>query len=85
ITDAEIPKEASPHECVEIILPLLLRNEIVHFLGFGNGSALTLFLLNFRPVSPAELRMLGKCPLTPEEAALVLAGLGYKRGIYIYY
>ncbi|KAK2979857.1 hypothetical protein RJ640_026599 [Escallonia rubra] len=196
ITDAEIPKEASPREYVEIILPLLLRNEIVHFLGFGNrlgfdpvpselqrlrckcnfhalkfvpkiqevGSLLIRrirkhdatrsmldkqLLGNFisnvplkghdtvrghsnylavhmrfevdmvayslcefgggeaeknnlqayreihfpllierlkklKPVSPAELRMLGKCPLTPEEAALVLAGLGYKRGTYIY-
>ncbi|KAK2995998.1 hypothetical protein RJ640_017362 [Escallonia rubra] len=184
ITDAEIPKEASPHEYVEIILPLLLRNEIVHFLGFGNrlgfdpvpselqfvpkiqevGSLLIRrirkhdatrsmldkqLLGNFisnvplkghdtvrghskylavhlrfevdmvayslcefgggeaeknnlqayreihfpllierlkklKPVIPAELRKLGKCPLTPEEAALVLAGLGYKRGTYIY-
>ncbi|KAK2983457.1 hypothetical protein RJ640_024453, partial [Escallonia rubra] len=195
ITDAEIPKEASPHEYVEIILPLLLQNEIVHFLGFGNrlgfdpvpselqrlrckcnfhalkfvpkiqevGSLLIRrirkhdatrsmldkqLLGNFisnvplkghdtvrshskylavhlrfevdmvayslcefgggeaennlqayreihfpllierlkklKPVIPAELRKLGKCPLTPEEAALVLAGLGYKRGTYIY-
>ncbi|KAE8673307.1 O-fucosyltransferase family protein isoform 2 [Hibiscus syriacus] len=37
-----------------------------------------------RPVSPAELRKLGRCPLTPEEAALVLAALGFKRGTYIY-
>lgn len=37
-----------------------------------------------RPVSLAELRKLGKCPLTPEEAALVLAALGFKRGTYIY-
>ncbi|KAK3027909.1 hypothetical protein RJ639_040592 [Escallonia herrerae] len=196
ITDAEIPKEASPHEYVEIILPLLLRNGIVHFLGFGNrlgfdpvpselqrlrckcnfhalkfvpkiqevGSLLIRrirkhdatrsmldkqLLGNFisnvplkghdtvrghskylavhlrfevdmvayslcefgggeaeknnlqayreihfpllierlkklKPVIPAELRKLGKCPLTPEAAALVLAGLGYKRGTYIY-
>lgn len=27
---------------------------------------------------------MGKCPLTPEEAALVLAGLGFKHGTYIY-
>ncbi|KAF3451301.1 hypothetical protein FNV43_RR07396 [Rhamnella rubrinervis] len=37
-----------------------------------------------KPVSPTELRKLGRCPLTPEEAALVLAGLGFKRGTYIY-
>lgn len=37
-----------------------------------------------RPISPSELRELGRCPLTPEEAALVLSGLGFKRGTYIY-
>lgn len=36
------------------------------------------------PISPVDLRNLGRCPLTPEEAALVLAGLGFKRGAYIY-
>uniref|UniRef100_A0A7N0UA50 O-fucosyltransferase family protein n=1 Tax=Kalanchoe fedtschenkoi TaxID=63787 RepID=A0A7N0UA50_KALFE len=36
------------------------------------------------PASPAELRMLGRCPLTPEEAALVLAAVGFERGAYIY-
>ncbi|KAM7505966.1 hypothetical protein LguiB_004870 [Lonicera macranthoides] len=40
--------------------------------------------INFRPVSPEELRRSGKCPLTPEEAALVLAGLGFKHKTYIY-
>ncbi|KAK3007354.1 hypothetical protein RJ639_017829 [Escallonia herrerae] len=50
ITDAEIPKEASTHEYVDIILRLLLRNEIVHFLGFGNR-------LGFDPV-PSELQRL---------------------------
>ncbi|VVA92937.1 unnamed protein product [Arabis nemorensis] len=37
-----------------------------------------------KSVSPDELRKTGKCPLTPEEATLVLAGLGFKRGTYIY-
>ncbi|XAR59264.1 hypothetical protein NMG60_11015008 [Bertholletia excelsa] len=37
-----------------------------------------------RPISAVELRRLGRCPLTPEEAALVLAGLGFKRGTFIY-
>ena len=37
-----------------------------------------------RPISPTELRKLGRCPLTPEEAGLVLAGLGFKRGTFIY-
>lgn len=40
--------------------------------------------MNFRPISPEELRRSGKCPLTPEEAALVLAGLGFKHKTYIY-
>ncbi|KAL1212827.1 O-fucosyltransferase 8 [Cardamine amara subsp. amara] len=37
-----------------------------------------------KSVSPEELRKTGKCPLTPEEATLVLGGLGFKRGTYIY-
>lgn len=37
-----------------------------------------------RLVSPEDLRVLGKCPLTPEEAALVLAGLGFKSRTYIF-
>ncbi|KAJ0986040.1 hypothetical protein J5N97_004396 [Dioscorea zingiberensis] len=35
-------------------------------------------------VSPSELRMLGRCPLTPEEAALMLSALGFKSRTYIY-
>ncbi|KAL4335818.1 hypothetical protein GQ457_07G029700 [Hibiscus cannabinus] len=41
-------------------------------------------LRNSKPVSPVELRKLGRCPLTPEEAALVLAALGFKPETYIY-
>ncbi|KAL6574101.1 hypothetical protein OROHE_001643 [Orobanche hederae] len=41
-------------------------------------------LKKMKPVSPTELRKMGRCPLTPEEAALVLAGLGFDRGTYIY-
>ncbi|GAV89009.1 O-FucT domain-containing protein [Cephalotus follicularis] len=41
-------------------------------------------LKQLKPISPEELRKLGKCPLTPEEAALVLAAVGFKRGTYIY-
>ncbi|KAI9395986.1 hypothetical protein POPTR_004G058900v4 [Populus trichocarpa] len=36
------------------------------------------------PISSSVLRNLGRCPLTPEEAALMLAGLGVKHGTYIY-
>ncbi|CAN8313569.1 unnamed protein product [Cochlearia groenlandica] len=37
-----------------------------------------------KQVSAEELRQKGKCPLTPEEASLVLAGLRFKKGTYIY-
>ncbi|CAN0853492.1 O-fucosyltransferase 8 [Linum grandiflorum] len=37
-----------------------------------------------KPISTEEMRKTGKCPLTPEEAGLVLAGLGFKRGTHIY-
>ncbi|TKY71855.1 GDP-fucose protein O-fucosyltransferase [Spatholobus suberectus] len=195
ITDADLAKEATPADYIKIVLPLLLRNGVVHFLGFGNrlgfdplpsdiqrlrckcnfhalkfvpkiqqvGSLLIqrirkygarrsmldtqllgkfihnkenheanrgpmkylalhlrfeidmvayslcefgggederkelqayrerhfpLFLerlkKNSTPISPLDLRKLGRCPLTPEEAALVLAGLGFKRETYIY-
>ncbi|XP_010549414.1 PREDICTED: uncharacterized protein At1g04910 isoform X2 [Tarenaya hassleriana] len=35
-------------------------------------------------VTPEELRKQGKCPLTPEEATLILFGLGFGHGTYIY-
>lgn len=41
-------------------------------------------LKKIKQISPTELRIMGRCPLTPEEAALVLAGLGFNRGTYIY-
>ncbi|XP_060192353.1 O-fucosyltransferase 8 isoform X1 [Lycium barbarum] len=198
ITDADLSKEAKPDEYIKNILPLLLRNRVVHFLGYGNrlgfdplpyelqrlrckcnfhalkfvpkiqqiGSLLVRRIRKYdfarstldkqllgnliphvplgsnhhgaegpsskylalhlrfeidmvaysmcefgggeterrelqtyreahfplllerlkesKPLSPEELRMTGKCPLTPEEAALVLAGLGFKHGTYIY-
>jgi len=34
--------------------------------------------------SAAALRALGRCPLTPEEAVLMLVALGFKRGTHIY-
>ncbi|KAK4347255.1 hypothetical protein RND71_033594 [Anisodus tanguticus] len=197
ITDADLSKEATPDEYIKKILPLLLRNRVVHFLGYGNrlgfdplpyelqrlrckcnfhalkfapkiqqtGSLLVRQIRRYdfarstldkqllgnliphaplgsnhhaaegpskylalhlrfeidmvaysmcefgggeterrelqayrevhfplvlerlkesKPLSPEELRKMGKCPLTPEEAALVLAGLGFKHGAYIY-
>lgn len=41
-------------------------------------------LKNSTSISPMDLRKRGRCPLTPEEAALVLAGLGFKQETYIY-
>ncbi|KAG8075559.1 hypothetical protein GUJ93_ZPchr0006g42016 [Zizania palustris] len=35
-------------------------------------------------VSPEQQRSLGRCPLTPEEAGLVLSALGYDRRTFIY-
>ncbi|KAK7306517.1 hypothetical protein VNO77_44464 [Canavalia gladiata] len=194
ITDADLPKEATSDDYIKIVLPLLLRNRVVHFLGYGNrlgfdplpsdiqrlrckcnfhalkfvpkiqqvGSLLIKRIRKFRgrrsmldtqllgkfihnkedheatrgsrkylalhlrfeidmvayslcefgggederkelqtyreshfplflerlknstSISPTNLRKMGRCPLTPEEAALVLAALGFKRGTYIY-
>ncbi|KAJ0796957.1 putative GDP-fucose protein O-fucosyltransferase [Helianthus annuus] len=195
ITDADISKEATPVEYIKKVLPLLLKNGVVHFLGYGNrlgfdplpselqrlrckcnyhalkfvpkiqetgsllirrirkydgprnkldkellGSFITdrlnaplmdreplkYIALHMRfeidmvayslcefgggqventelqtyreihfpllmqrlkmskPVSAEELRRSGRCPLTPEEAALVLAGLGFTSETYIY-
>ncbi|CAI9087250.1 OLC1v1021277C1 [Oldenlandia corymbosa var. corymbosa] len=195
VTDADLSKEATPQEYILKILPILLRNGVVHFLGFGNRlgfdplpielqrlrckcnfhalkyvpkiqqagsllirrlrkydasrstldkqllgsyiqdapskeshpsvSPLKYLALHLRfeidmvaysicefgggenerrelqeyreahfPLlvkriknsdpSPGELRKLGRCPLTPEEAALVLAALGFKNNTYIY-
>ncbi|PHU26319.1 hypothetical protein BC332_04651 [Capsicum chinense] len=196
ITDADLSKEATPDEYIKTILPLLLRNRVVHFLGYGNrlgfdplpyelqrlrckcnfhalkfvpkiqetGSLLVRRIRRYdfarstldkqllgnlipdaplrhhhaaegpskylalhlrfeidmvaysmcefgggeterrelqtyrevhfplllerlkksKALSPEELRRTGRCPLTPEEAALVLAGLGFKHGTYIY-
>ncbi|CAN1355855.1 O-fucosyltransferase 8 [Linum perenne] len=167
ITDSDLPKEATPNDYHEKVLPILLRNGVVHLLGFGNrlgfdplpseiqrlrckcnfhalkfvpkiqeaGSLLiqrirryeaTYLAVHLRfeidmiayslcyfgggpvekqelqayreshfpllierlrkskPISTEALRKTGKCPLTPEEAGLVLAGLGFKRGTHIY-
>ncbi|KAF6147555.1 hypothetical protein GIB67_014674 [Kingdonia uniflora] len=196
ITDADIEKEAKSVDFLKVVHPILLKNEIVHFLGFGNrlgfdplssklqrlrckcnfhalkfvpkiqqagslliqrlrkyGAARSLLdkqllgdfmpdipmkgvsfsgespkyvalhlrfeldmvayslcdfgggeietkelqayreihfsilaerLRNTKSVSPEELRKSGKCPLSPEEAGLVLSSLGFKRGTYVY-
>ncbi|XP_076944577.1 O-fucosyltransferase 8-like [Bidens hawaiensis] len=50
ITDADISKEALPAEYINKILPILLKNGVVHFLGYGNR-------LGFDPL-PSELQRL---------------------------
>ncbi|KAL8460690.1 hypothetical protein ACS0TY_032274 [Phlomoides rotata] len=194
VTDADLSKEATPDEYIHNIYPILSRNGIVHFLGFGNrlgfeslpsdlqklrckcnfhalkfvpkiqktGALLVKRIRNYgagrrsmldtqllgsflppkedvlaespykylalhmrfevdmvaysmcdfgggeaerreltayreehfplvlerlkktKTLLPEELRKMGRCPLTPEEAALVLAGLGFNSGSYIY-
>lgn len=46
--------------------------------------ALTLLKKTTKLPSPAELRSEGLCPLTPEEAILMLAALGFKRKTHIF-
>ncbi|PIN24398.1 Non-specific serine/threonine protein kinase [Handroanthus impetiginosus] len=54
VTDADLSKEATPDEYIKKILPILPRNGIVRFLGFGNR-------LGFDPL-PSELqRLRRKC------------------------
>ncbi|KVI09370.1 hypothetical protein Ccrd_012230 [Cynara cardunculus var. scolymus] len=39
VTDADIGKEAKPSFYLKHILPLLMKNRVVHFVGFGNRLA----------------------------------------------
>lgn len=39
VTDADIMKEAMPRFYLKNILPILIKNKVVHFLGFGNRLA----------------------------------------------
>lgn len=48
ITDADLPKEATPHEYIKNVLPLLQRNGVVHFLGFGNRLGFDPFPFNLQ-------------------------------------
>lgn len=36
MTDSDIRKEAEPSEFINLALPVLRKNGLVHFLGFGN-------------------------------------------------
>ncbi|CAL1410416.1 unnamed protein product [Linum trigynum] len=50
ITDSDLPKEATPNDYMEKVLPILIRNGFVHLLGFGNR-------LGFDPM-PSQLQKL---------------------------
>ena len=50
ITDADIPKEATSDDYIKIVLPRLLRNGVVHFLGYGNR-------LGFDPL-PSDIQVI---------------------------
>ena len=52
ITDMDVTKEAKPSFYVKHILPILLRNRVVHFYGFGHR-------LSFDPV-PFHIQV---CPM----------------------
>lgn len=39
VTDVDIAKEAKPSFYLKFILPLLMKNRVVHFVGFGNRLA----------------------------------------------
>lgn len=85
VTDADIPKEATPRDYITKVLPILLQNGVVHFLGFGNR-------LGFDPM-PIELQSLRcKCnfhalkfvPRIQKIASLLLSrirGNGTKRSM----
>lgn len=39
ITDNDIRKESTPDYFLQVVFPLLLKNGVVHFFGFGNRLA----------------------------------------------
>lgn len=73
VTDADIMKEAKPSFYLKHILPILLKNRVVHFVGFGNR-------LSSDPIPFALQRLRCRCnfhalqfvPKIQETAALLL-------------
>lgn len=39
VTDLDVMKEAKPEFYMKHILPILLKNRVIHFVGFGNRLA----------------------------------------------
>ncbi|MCO5550178.1 hypothetical protein L7F22_003660 [Adiantum nelumboides] len=54
VSDLDVPKEAKPSFFINYILPILLRNRVVHFVGFGNR-------LSFDPIPFDMQRLRCKC------------------------
>ncbi|XP_011660300.1 O-fucosyltransferase 15 isoform X2 [Cucumis sativus] len=81
VTDADITKEAMPRFYLKNILPILIKNKVVHFLGFGNRLA-------FDPLSFELQRLRCRCnfhalrfvPKIQETGALILQRLRQKEG-----
>ncbi|KAL8192569.1 hypothetical protein R6Q57_027754 [Mikania cordata] len=60
VTDVDIAKEAKPSFYLKYILPLLMKNKVVHFVGFGNrlASDPIPYHLQFTPKIQAAAAML---------------------------
>ncbi|MCO5586472.1 hypothetical protein L7F22_040412 [Adiantum nelumboides] len=54
VSDLDVPKEAKPSFFINYILAILLRNRVVHFVGFGNR-------LSFDPIPFDMQRLRCKC------------------------
>lgn len=39
MTDTDITKESKPSFFLKTVLPILIKNRVVHFVGFGNRLA----------------------------------------------
>lgn len=50
MTNADVPKESKPSFFVDAVLPILLRNRVVHFYGFENA-------LTFDPI-PFDIQVI---------------------------
>ncbi|EOA39089.1 hypothetical protein CARUB_v10011821mg [Capsella rubella] len=84
VTDSEVMKEAKPDFYMQHTLPILVKNGVVHFVGFGNRLA-------FDPI-PSELQRLRcRCnfhalhfvPRIQETAALLMRRLRDSRSYYL--
>ncbi|KAL2653602.1 hypothetical protein R1flu_021730 [Riccia fluitans] len=54
LTNADVPKESKPRFYLENVMPLLIRNRVIHFFEFGNS-------LSFDPVPPDIQRLRCRC------------------------